>query len=444
MKSITLLFLAPFFLFAQTRIAIVGGGMAGVSALYHLQEYDKEAKITLFEKEAVLGGNATTVAIKNTKGEICTVDAGPQYFADQAWEDYLDFIEKTIGKEEIKYESVGGSLVIRQVYEENAIIATPLNGKMRGEKLGNLLKFKKLNEEAHRLYKEADKHSGLTIEAWVASLNFDEDYKQQIVYPFLGSSLGVSVHDIRKMSAVDIVKLFAFRKPKMSDKFHIMQEGMGTIIQKIGASVKNPNVTIHTSALVHDVLLKENTYLVTYHKNGKSVTEEFDFVIMAVHANTAAKILASDLAFKSISNTLKTFPYFEAKIVIHSDDSFVHHKKPAFLNIFTDKEHNIVSSTMNLDLISPRLKGIYKSWMNTEDAEKVRKQNKLLYETVFYHPMITVEFVENLKILHHQIDNFAPNFCIIGGWSEGLETQNSAVLSGKRALEIYKRFKQQH
>ncbi|HRO76778.1 MAG TPA: hypothetical protein PLP27_11590 [Crocinitomicaceae bacterium] len=52
----------------------------------------------------------------------------------------------------------------------------------------------------------------------------------------------------------------------MSDKFHIMRDGMGTIIQKIGASINNPNVTIQTDAPVFKVISKENTYLVTYQK----------------------------------------------------------------------------------------------------------------------------------------------------------------------------------
>lgn len=220
-----------------------------------------------------------------------------------------------------------------------------------------------------------------------------------------------------------------------------MRDGMGTIIQKIGAFINNPNVTIQTDAPVFKVISKENTYLVTYQKNGVVATEEFDFVVMAVHANTAAKILETDLSFKPIYTTLKTFPYFEARIVLHNDERYAHQQKPAFLNIAVDKNYIITSSTMNLGLITPRLNGIYKSWVSTEDAKQLKVNGKLLYEIVFYHPMITVEFVENLQTLHQQITDFSTNFCIIGGWSEGLETQNSAVLSGKRAVEVYKKFK---
>lgn len=149
MKLFFVFLFIPFIIFSQTKIAIIGGGMAGVSAMYHLQEYDSNAKITLFEKESVLGGNAITVEVQNSKGTKVKVDAGPQYFASKEWEAYQDFIMQTIGlRDTIKFESVGGSLVIYQGIKENPLIATPLNGKFRREKLSNLLKFKRLNEQA--------------------------------------------------------------------------------------------------------------------------------------------------------------------------------------------------------------------------------------------------------------------------------------------------------
>ncbi len=153
MKLFIVLIFSPFLLFAQTRIAVIGGGMAGVSAMYHLQEYDPKAKITLFEKEPVLGGNAVTVDVPNSKGKLVKVDAGPQYFASKEWEEYQDFVWETVGfRDSIKYESVGGSLVIYQGIIANPLIATPLNGKFRNEKLSNLLKFKRPNEKAYELY----------------------------------------------------------------------------------------------------------------------------------------------------------------------------------------------------------------------------------------------------------------------------------------------------
>lgn len=50
---------------APLRVAIIGGGVSGLSLAYYLQKFGSEAarqiEITLFERKATLGGNAETV-----------------------------------------------------------------------------------------------------------------------------------------------------------------------------------------------------------------------------------------------------------------------------------------------------------------------------------------------------------------------------------------------
>lgn len=92
---------------------------------------------------------------------------------------------------------------------------------------------------------------------------------------------------------------------------------------------------------------------------------------------------------------------------------------------------------MNLSMISPRLNGVYKSWVNEEDAALIKNSSTFYHESIFNHPFITPDFISSLEQLHKTLENY-PTMCIVGGWTEGLETQNSAVLSAKRALKVYK------
>src|SRR4051812_26549860 len=58
----------------QERIAIIGGGVAGIGAAWRLnQKYD----ITLYEGDSTLGGHAHTVTINTPEGPL-TVDMGVQ------------------------------------------------------------------------------------------------------------------------------------------------------------------------------------------------------------------------------------------------------------------------------------------------------------------------------------------------------------------------------
>lgn len=423
--------------FSQKKIAVVGGGIAGVSATHYFHKYDKNLQITVFEKEAQLGGNAQTVEVTTTDGRKCLIDAGPQYFTEGPWDDYIEFLEETIGFKTIATESMAGTLVIQRVKEENPLIVTPLNGKLRGEKLGKLLQLKKFNTEAYNVYKNPVPWKDKNIEQWVKTLDFTEQYKTEIIYPFLAASLGTNIEDIKTTSTVEIVSLFAFRKPKASNSFQIMQAGMGGLIQQVGKKLEQTGVKIKTSSPVQFVEKTENGYTIHYLSEGKTVSEQVDFVVMAVHADIAAKLLQKNASLDNISKLLAQLSYFDAHIVLHQDPTYINVEKPAFLNIFTDENNRLVYSTMNLSIISNRLQGIYKSWMSAEDTKKVKEKGLLLHETTFYHPLITPDFVAKLMQLK-QLATETQGLSIIGGWTEGLETQNSAVVSAKRALESYK------
>jgi predicted NAD/FAD-binding protein len=437
---VVILLLFSFPVHSQKKVAVIGGGIAGVSAAYYIHQYDPQAEITLFEKEAILGGNAQTVEVTSNTGKKCLIDIGPQYFTKGPWDDYIAFLDEAIGIKNIQTEEMAGTLVIQREQMTNPLIVTPLNGKFRGEKLGKLLQLKKFNTEAYKVYHNPDAWREKSIEQWVETLDFDVQYKTEIIYPFLAASLGTTVADIKKTSTVEIVSLFAFRKPKASNTFQIMQEGMGGLIQKVGSKLQTSGVTIETHFPVQSVKKTADGYEIVYSQNGHLLTKTVDFVIMAVHADVAHKLVAKDSYFEKAEKVLSQFPYFEAHIVLHQDTNFIQVEKPAFLNIFTDKHNELAFSTMNLSLISPRLEGIYKSWMSAEDTQRVKDKGLFLHETTFYHPLITPAFVSHLHQLKAEV-NLLKNICVIGGWTEGLETQNSAVVSAKRALEAYKQFK---
>lgn len=425
--------------FSQTKVAIIGGGMAGVSGAHFISETDPSAQIILFEKEDKLGGNAQTVSVKNKAGNLVSVDAGPQYFVEGPWDDYIAFLTKTLGTNPYKSETLATSLSIQREKELKPILVSPLGLKLRGEKLCKLLKFKRFNKEAYEVFKYPGTWDGVNIETWVKGLDFEENYKNEIIYPFLAASLGTTISEIKTTSTVDVIKLFAFRKPKANNKFKVMTDGMGTLIQQIGEKMDPKQVTIKCSSPVTKVVHSKDKWLVTYSNNGADYTELVDFVIFATHADQAAKILKSEPSLAETVQTLKLLTYFQVKIALHTDSAFINNEKPAFLNIITNDSNQLVSSTMNLSMISDRLDGIYKSWASPEAIEQLRKAGKLLHVTTFWHPLITTNFVAKLDVLHKQIAE-VPSLYLSGGWSEGLETQNSAVISGKHASEKYKTF----
>lgn len=444
MKQFILLFIIVFtckMILSQTKVAIVGGGIAGVASAYYIHQFDPSAQITIYEKEDFLGGNAKTVEIVNKNGITCNVDIGPQYFTEGPWDNYLKFLDDVIGLESIETESVQGSLLIKREDNKTPTLLTPIDKKLRGEKLGKLLRLKKFNTAAFNVYKNPEQWIDKTIDDWVVSLKFSLSFKNEIIYPFLAATLGTDIQSIKTTSAIEIVNLFAFRKPKVSNSFSIMTKGMGGLIQAIGNKLEQSGVIIKTSSPVHSITKEKNRYTVLFQEGNKKKSESVDFIVMAVHADIAGELLRQDPVFDKTSQLLiSRFPYFKAHIVLHSDANYIYSAQPAFLNIFTNITNEVTSSTMNLSMISPRLEGIYKSWMSEKEVQQIKEKGLFLHETTFYHPLITPSFVNSLGELHLLTDSI-PGICFAGGWTEGLETQNSAVLSGKRALQRYQQIK---
>lgn len=79
---------------AQRNVPIVGGGMAGVATAHFILKSDPSAKVTIFEKNKILGGNAHTISTINPNGDTLFVDAGPQYFADESWDTYIELLKE--------------------------------------------------------------------------------------------------------------------------------------------------------------------------------------------------------------------------------------------------------------------------------------------------------------------------------------------------------------
>lgn len=422
------------------RVAVVGGGMAGVSSAHHIHKFDPQASVTLFEKEPVAGGNAKTVTVPNRRGEMVKVDMGPQYFTEGPWNEYIRFMKEYDLYHPEKTSEFTGSISIQEYGRRHPRLVTPLGGSLRGEKLGQLLHFKKFCDAAFHVYKNQDGTHAECIGDWVKSLEGDSAFRNEVTFPFLAASLGTSVENIKKTSTLEIIKLFAFRRPSEKNTFKVMHEGMGTIIRQIADALAGKGIRVLTASPVQQVRHQGNGYTVAYTRDGETREEPFDFVVLAVHADQAYRLLKSDTGFHTVTPLLKELEYFRARIVLHNDSGLVNTAKPAFLNVITTPDHEVVANTMNLGMVADRYAGIYKSWLTEELCDRVKANGCFFHEEIFYHPLITPAFKGSLLKLDEAVGRIK-NLFVGGGWTQGLETQESAVVSGKTAMEKYKKYK---
>lgn len=105
-----------------------------------------------------------------------------------------------------------------------------------------------------------------------------------------------------------------------------------------------------------------------------------------------------------------------------------------------DEYTNMISNTMDLGYVNKDYKGIYKSWVSPELYKIIKERGLIIPEEVFKHPLITPEFSEYIVELKTLLKN---HLCIYvaGGWTQGIETQETAIISAQEAANMYTKFK---
>ncbi len=97
----------------KRRIAIIGGGISGLSAAYFLEEKDN-VDVTLYERRDKIGGNALTVDAKTADGEDVKVDpvaylfVRPRYPYFTQWVEQLGVKTKSLRFENYIWNDVAG------------------------------------------------------------------------------------------------------------------------------------------------------------------------------------------------------------------------------------------------------------------------------------------------------------------------------------------------
>ena len=72
------------------KIAVIGGGISGLSAAWHLSKYKK---VTLYEKNSYFGGHAHTVTLKDPNKLNVSLDVGFMVFNEANYPNLIKFFD---------------------------------------------------------------------------------------------------------------------------------------------------------------------------------------------------------------------------------------------------------------------------------------------------------------------------------------------------------------
>ncbi|MDB4928322.1 MAG: hypothetical protein JWM10_806, partial [Myxococcaceae bacterium] len=289
----------------RVKVAVLGGGGAGLACARLLRD---DARVTLFERDPVLGGHAHSLPIE-VDGVTVHAETGfkyltlPSHRRSMAWLALHDVAVRSFrSNASITWESEGTTLVLppRGPRHFGRLLAHP--GKL--PYLAGLALFKSLTSAI-----TAEERWDVTLADFAHPL-LPRDVASAFLQPFFGASWGASSAVIGAFPVYDLARVL----PKGVALAYDVEGGTSAYVRAVAAALTG--VEVRTFCPVTALRPDGDGVEVTT----AAGAERFDRVVLALPGQHAAPLLAAWPAWREVIGEVRTFP---THIVIHSDPTFM-------------------------------------------------------------------------------------------------------------------------
>ncbi|MDC0342909.1 FAD-dependent oxidoreductase [Alphaproteobacteria bacterium] len=298
----------------KKKIAVIGSGIAGISASYFLSsKYD----VHLFEKNNYLGGHTRTVKVRTDKN--VSIDTGFIVFNDRNYPDLIKFFDH------LDVQTINSDMSF-------AVSDSNYNIEYGGKNLKSLfaqyknifnISYIKMIYEIYRFYKlcrytELDNiTNNYTLEDFLQNNNFSTYLKQLHIYPLISSIWSTNQRDVRNfplklfLNFFNNHDLFNF---KDRPQWKFVKGGSNSYIKKI---IELDKFSFSLNTKIDKIIRSNNNIKII--KNDEEIV--FDYVIIATHADQALQIINNPT--NNEKEILSKFEYTKNKAYLHSDRSMM-------------------------------------------------------------------------------------------------------------------------
>ena len=295
------------------RIAIIGGGIAGLTAAYLLR---RRNQVTLYEKSARVGGNAYT----HITADGVAADVGVMSFERKAYRNFFRLMNH-LGIESVSGAGrMGGAFIDLQTADASYIsphlrgLLAQRFGLFRPSRLLDNLRLPLGMQAAKRLVRSGV-CDGLTLEQGLQRLpNITGDGKLAFISTLCMMSSMHCDELLASPAAFFFGKLERYGSlfpPQILWRIHFMKQGTRSYVEKLANTLGN---RIELNARIRTVIRNQQGVTLSMQDGER---RRFDKVIFACHADQALRLLDSPSALEQ--NLLGAWRYTDSEIVVHRD-----------------------------------------------------------------------------------------------------------------------------
>ena len=379
-----------------SRIAVIGAGLAGLSAAWLLKQ---KYQVTLFESHATPGMGVYT-SDYHSNGQHSRVDIPLRIFTKGYYPELFS-LYKHLG---VEMESSDHSAVYQyqsthkekrpkaffqyhnpKLFNKKFSLPNKNTLTLKGLRitLGHFQFFKQLKIDSQDL----STLGNITFGDYVHSKKFNKHYIDDVLLPALAVTCTCDYQDILNYPCDLIVEYLTCG---------IMDEGI--VRAKLGVDDIVPRLTqgyqVRCFEQVQRVEEKttENSTIKVTSKNSQSnsISEQgFDYVIVATQANVAHNILSKN-TLTSQAKLLADIPVQSSSMVLHTDNKQVYHaQKASPVSYIIDKTKNRPSTSVDLTKAFSSYQQqapIYQTW----NPIKAPQESQVLSRAHFTRPLVTL------------------------------------------------------
>jgi len=291
------------------KIAIIGTGISGMAAAYLLNPHHE---ITVYEKNAYVGGHSRTIELPLKEGKL-PVDTGFIVFNDRNYPHLMGLFKELHVPYEKSDMSFGVS--INQGYlEYGSKHMTGFSNLRRLRYWGMLKDILVFNRKALAYL---ERHETLSLKECLDELNMGEWFRDYYLLAMGAAIWSCPIQTIMSFPAKTFLRFFhnhGLLTLNQHPQWYTVTGGSKAYIQKLTASFSEK---IHLNAGVYKVV-KTKEAVDVYTPQG---IKQHDQVIFACHANEALSLIQEPTDDEQ--KILAAFSYQKNQIVVHQDDSFM-------------------------------------------------------------------------------------------------------------------------
>uniref|UniRef100_A0A0A8YSL3 Amine oxidase domain-containing protein n=1 Tax=Arundo donax TaxID=35708 RepID=A0A0A8YSL3_ARUDO len=419
------------------RVAVVGGGVSGLSAAHELSRSGC-ARVTVYEKEEYLGGHARTVAVDDAAVHL---DLGFMVFNRVTYPNMVEWFEELGVEMEISDMSFsvstqlgacgsrcewGSRNGISGLLAQKSNAVSPSFWRMIRE----ILKFK--NDaikylEDHENNPDMDRNE--TLGQFIQSHGYSQLFQEAYLIPICACIWSCPSQGVLGFSAFFVLSfcrnhhlLQLFGRPQ----WLTVKGRSHSYVNKVREELESMGCQIKTSCEIKSVSSIDGGYRVITYDDSE---ETYDRAIFGVHAPDALKLLGAEATHEEL-RILGAFQYVYSDIYLHCDKSMMPRSSSAWSSWnFLGTTSKGVCVTYWLNLLQ-NIESTGRPFLVTLNPPHVPDHVLLKWYTS--HPVPSVAAAKASLELHHIQGNRGIWFC---GAYQGYGFHEDGLKAGKAAAQ---------